>query len=397
MTDHTPTVALYEEVAQKIRRNIVSGRYPTGRLPGQRELCRLYNVSPPTIKSAIELLEAEGIVSTRERSGVYLTKAAARKVEASGIIRCINMFLPAHFIKNEHPYWTVSESYLMGANHAAHKAGVLLRMDYISGGRPVIPDYIEGGSTDSGLVLDPSLRPWEQACIFIGCDCPEIFQKLYEMAVPFAIESHVEQRRPYHFSNHMRVWVDKFDGTARAVDHLVELGHRRIGYVGRGYAEDPDSWLYEQSPHDGFIEGMRRNGLKVEPQLVKQRIGWSNPLMIEPEVEELMSLPDLPSAIVTAGDLTAIHCIQLAHERGLSVPEDISVIGMNDQPDAATCDPPLTTMRTPHYEATRDAIETLVAPRHEPWREPFNLVFKCKLVQRATTAPPSASYGMQEK
>ena len=378
---------LYEEIAQRLRRHIASGRYASGKLPSHRELCRSYQASLPTIKSAIGLLEKEKLVVSRPRSGVYVTDSGVRRARSAGLVRCINMFLPSHFEEIEHPYWTVRESYLLGANHAAHDAGVQLRIDHIRDGRPVI-DYVEGGHSATGNVLSPAYRPWEQACLFVACDCPDVFRSLHESGVPFVIETHVPQRRPYPYPNQCRTWVDKADGTARAVDHLAALGHSRIGYVGRGYCEDADSWLHEQAPHDGFIEGMRRNDLPVVPERVKQLIGWVTPARVEPEVKALMALAELPTAIVTGGDMTAIHCIGLARERGLRVPEDLSVVGMNDQPEAARSDPPLTTMRTPNYEVTRAAIRVLTAPGREPWREPLELVHKCELVLRATTAPP---------
>jgi len=364
MGESPVTVPLYEEIAQRIRQHIAAGRYPFGKLPSHRDLCRIYTVSLPTIKSAIAMLEAEKIVVARPRSGVYVSDGGRRRARAARMVRCINMFLPEH-MAGEHPYWTVRESYLLGAIHAAHETGVPLRLDYMRSGKPII-DYMEGGHPGTGHVLSPEYRPWEQACLFVACDCPQIFGALHEEGVPFVIETHVRQRRPYRFPNHCRCWVDKADGTARAVDYLAGLGHTRIGYVGRGYCESPDSWLHEQAPHDGFLEGMARNGLTVRPEWVKQLVGKAVPTRIEPEVQELMSLEDLPTAIVTGGDMTAIHCIELARRRGLRVPDDLSVVGMNDQPEAATYDPPLTTMRTPHYEATRDAVRVLAAPGREP-------------------------------
>jgi len=377
---------LYEEIAQRMRQHIAAGRYASGKLPSHRQLCRLYQVSLPTIKSAIGVLEREDLVVSRPRSGVYLTDSAQRRALSAGMVRCINMFLPSHF-EAEHAYWHVRESYLMGANHAAHDAGVQLRLSYMQHGKPAI-DYMLGGEPATGEVLSPNYRPWEQACFFVACNCPDIFQSLYERGVPFVIETHVRQRRPYQFPNHCRTWVDKADGAAQAVDYLAKIGHTRIGYVGRGYCVNPNSWLHEQAPCDGFLAGMRRNRLEIVPEYVKQLIGWARPTQVEPEVRELMSLPDLPTAIVTGGDMTAIHCIELARERGLRVPQDLSVVGMNDQPEAAMCDPPLTTMRTPHYEATRAVIRALTAPGREPWREPLELVHKCELVVRGTTAPP---------
>jgi len=377
MAEPIAVVPLYEEIAQRMRQHIASRRYPSGKLPSHRLLCRLYQASLPTIKSAIGLLEREGLVVSRPRSGVYVAPAAEEKALSRGMVRCINMFVQPWMAEKRPSWWTVREAYFLGANHAALEAGVQLRIEQLT-----------GTTASADGLLSPGFRPWEQACLFVACHSPESFRSLHDLGVPFVVMTHVRQRRPYPYPNHCRIWVDKADGTAQAVDHLAKLGHTRIGYVGRGYCDEADSWLHEQAPHDGFIEGLRRNGLPVVPEYVHQLIGPVVHGRIADAVRRLMSQEDLPTAIVCGGDHQAIECIELARERGLRVPDDLSVVGMNDQPEAAACDPPLTTMRTPSYEAVKSAIHVLTAPGREPWREPLELVHKCELVVRRTTAPP---------
>lgn len=368
---------LYETVANRLRQNIASGRYPSGKLPSQRELCRLYQASLPTIQNAISLLIKEKLVAVRPRSGIYVTASARRRSRRPGLARCVCLYLPPYMQARQHA-WSVREDYLLGANHAAHDAGVQLRVD-----------YYDERLRDPDSVLSPDFSPWEQGCVFVDCNAPGLFRKLSEAGIPFVHQTYVRARVFHAFPNHCRNWIDKADAVARAVDYLVQLGHTHIAYVGRGYSVAPDYWLREEAPHDGFVEGMQRNGLLVRAEFDRQLQGTREGLdMAQVYAQVMQDPPRAPTAIVCSGDWIAIELAALAKDRGVRVPQDLSLVGMNDEPDAVRHEPPLSTMRVPGYEQTRASIRVLTDPARAPWPEPIELVQRCELIVRATSAPP---------
>ena len=98
---------------------------------------------------------------------------------------------------------------------------------------------------------------------------------------------------------------------------------------------------------------------------------------------------DRPTAVVCQTDMTAVAFLRAAEALGLRVPEELSVVGYNDQAEAAEMHPPLTTVAQPRRLASRAAIQLLLeaaAGRHEDYQ---TRVIECDLALRKTTAPPA--------
>lgn len=137
-------------------------------------------------------------------------------------------------------------------------------------------------------------------------------------------------------------WVD-VDGRAGlglAVDHLVQLGHRRIGLI----AWPPGS-LTGEDRYRGYVEALHRAGLPFDPALVV-RAEHAEPAGRR-ALASLLDLPatQRPTAIVAVGDLLAIGAMNEAQDRGLVVGRDLSIVGFDDAPVVKYLRPPLTTIR----------------------------------------------------
>lgn len=177
--------------------------------------------------------------------------------------------------------------------------------------------------------------------------------------------------------------ADNLAGAVLATEHLLGLGHRRIAFVG-GRADLESSRLREQ----GFRRAMAAAGVDVDEALV--RVGdYRRESTLEP-VRALLALPHPPTAVFAANDLSAIATTEVARERGLLVPDDLSVVGFDDVPEAARADPPLTTVRQPIQQMGAAAIRLLTAlldgvdgAAPDP-----HVRLPTALVVRASTAPP---------
>jgi LacI family transcriptional regulator len=151
------------------------------------------------------------------------------------------------------------------------------------------------------------------------------------------------------------VTADNYEGALTAMDHLLQLGHRRIACV-QGWME----YKCCQDRYRGYLDALRKADIQPDPELTKP--GDFIPEQIRARSRELFSLPDdqRPTAVFAHSDVTAYGVMTAAAETGLRVPEDVSVIGFDDIESAAQIRPPLTTIQQPFVEMGKRAATLLL-------------------------------------
>ena len=167
-----------------------------------------------------------------------------------------------------------------------------------------------------------------------------------------------------------------------AVDHLVSLGHRRIGL-----AIGPTRYVPAERKRAGYEDGMR-SALPGEPLRVVETL-----YTYEGGAAAARSLiAQECTGIVCGSDIMALGVIQGARSMGRSVPQDVSVIGYDDSPMIPMTTPPLTTVRQPVAAISRAAVQTLLAAIGGEEQPDAEMFFTSDLIVRGSTAPaPSAA------
>lgn len=181
------------------------------------------------------------------------------------------------------------------------------------------------------------------------------------------------------------VTADNLQGARLAVDHLIGLGHRRIGMV-TGRPDLISAQLREQ----GYREAHAAAGLAVDESLLASGAFESEPARAA--ARSLLGLPQRPTAIFAANDLSALAALEAAAELGVSVPGELSVVGFDNIPESALAHPPLTTVHQPMRQMGRDALTmlvTLIAGEHVLDRP--HLTLDTTLVVRQSTAAPGGT------
>ncbi|WP_248616763.1 LacI family DNA-binding transcriptional regulator [Paraoerskovia marina] len=173
---------------------------------------------------------------------------------------------------------------------------------------------------------------------------------------------------------------DNLGGARLATSHLVGLGHRRIGFLG-GREDLESSRLREE----GYRAALAEAGIAVDPDLL--RVGGYRSDTADLPAHELLTLPDAPTAVFAANDLTAIRTVEVARSLGLDVPGDVSVVGFDNVPESALCTPPLTTVEQPLRRMGAEALRLLLDLLAGGDR-PHHVRLETTLVERASTAPP---------
>jgi LacI family transcriptional regulator len=173
---------------------------------------------------------------------------------------------------------------------------------------------------------------------------------------------------------------DNFAGAVLATNYLLSLGHRRIGFIG-GRPDLESARLREA----GFRSAMAEAGVTVDETLV--RIGGYRTETAEGPARELLSRAQRPTALFAANDLSAIATMTAAQGLGLTVPDDLSVIGFDNVPESAMASPPLTTIRQPLQQMGAEALRLLVDLLAGIERE-THVRLPTDLVVRASCTPP---------
>jgi LacI family transcriptional regulator len=173
------------------------------------------------------------------------------------------------------------------------------------------------------------------------------------------------------------VMVDNIGGMTQAVQHVIDIGHRQIGFIG-----GPDGSTTALDRLTGYSNAIARNGLMFAPRLVKKGT-WT------PESGYLLGTQLLkgkrrPTAIIAANDQMAFGAIKAAKELGLMVPEDLAVVGFDNIPLSSYFDPPLTTVEIPMQDLGAAAMRMLLnLISGEPFEK--NKLFKTTLLVRGST------------
>lgn len=196
------------------------------------------------------------------------------------------------------------------------------------------------------------------------------------------------------------VVIDDEGASREAAEHLIGLGHERLAVV---------SIELSYRPEGGLVGQIRQRGASYRPArarlagygaaLEAARLPWKQTPVYEcvangreqgkAAARELLSRKPRPTAILCMSDILAAGVIEEATAQGLSVPEDLSVVGFDDTPDAARMEPPLTTVHQPHVEKGHRAGQALISLlKDEP--APENYLLPTQLVIRGSTAPPGS-------
>ena len=220
------------------------------------------------------------------------------------------------------------------------------------------------GTTDGAIVLLPE-------------ESSEELQALQAQGYPFVVADPriaLEPDIPCVSAAHA-------SGAMQATEHLLALGHRRIGAI-----TGPLGWMATEERRKGYYSALAAAGALPEPSL-EVRSDWKIDGGHE-AAGRLLDLAEPPTAIFAFNDNLAIGAMRAARERGLEIPRDVSIVGFDDTEEAAIVTPALTTVRQPLAELGRMAVSLLVRLLDKQRVETLRVELATRLVVRESTAPP---------
>jgi LacI family transcriptional regulator len=309
------------------------------------------DVAPRTRHTIEQLLQERGYISPR-----------ARPHNRLGLIDLV-------FVDLGNP-WAMA--ILAGVEEVAYRAGTGVVVSAVHGRHRTRPDerWLENVATrrsDGVLLILSELSPRQQA-------------RLAELGVPVVAVDPTGTPAPGVPSVGATNWA----GGLAAAEHLLELGHTRVAVIG-----GPTDVLCSRARVDGFRAAMSNAGIRVPPGYV--RYGDFTSLTGYAETAALLDLATPPTAIFVCSDQMALGAYESLYERGMRVPDDMSIVGFDDLDEARWAVPPLTTVRQPLTEMAGTATRMLLTLVAGEDLETTRVELATPLVVRASTRPPSTA------
>lgn len=214
-------------------------------------------------------------------------------------------------------------------------------------------------------------------------DVSVLLDALEELGLPFVRLAPLDGRPG------LGVSIDDRRAASQVVEHLLALGHRRIGFV----AGDPTHGA-SRARHDGYRQALERAGIAPEPELMAQGYFTFESGIAAGTYFCGMTQP--PTAVFASNDEMAAGVLQVAHDNGLDVPADLSIVGFDDTPVSRAVWPAMTTVHQPIFHMTKRATEMLFEAigdgngngESDSVPRPQLQIFDAPLIKRHTTAPP---------
>lgn len=217
-----------------------------------------------------------------------------------------------------------------------------------------------------------------------GCDgmiavVPNRYQRLLELCYEYGREHVlVDYQGDDELDSAITVQVNNRESIIKMMQHLFDLGHRRIAFIiGNTLIASARQRL------EGYRAALEQAGIPYDPALVVEG-DWFHPSGYA-ATSQLLRLNTLPTAIVASNDLMAFGAIQAVREAGLRVGSDISITGFDDIKMAATVSPPLTTMRQPMKVMGESAANMLIDRLQGKTLPERHVSFDTELIVREST------------
>ena len=334
MNDSRPK---YLQLKDALKRLFEEAHYQSGQqTPSENELMEQFDVSRSTVRQALTDLANEGVIYRKQGVGSFFAGTVVEQTPRSSLIGVIAPIL----------FEYIYPQIMQGANDIIHQKGCNIVLASSEGKPENEMWHIEQllSKKIEGLLFEPAGSPQD-------FEETKTFQMLKSLSIPVVFMDWAFDDRSVSY-----VALDDVEGGFRATQHLIEAGHRRIGIV---YLEHhvPSKRRYE-----GYRHALEQHGLTPDPAIEKHRtiVRWNESDSAYLLTKELLeSGCELPTAIFYFNDAAALRGCAAIREAGLSIPDDISVMGFDDASFASLLDVPLTTMIHPKYQIGKWAAEML--------------------------------------
>ena len=350
MINRKSHIPLYIQLADTLREQIRSGEIPAGsKLPSESEMIRQYNLGRLTIREALSILANEGLIEKQHGKGTFCkTNALPAKYKIDVLLNLTDIYFIPHYLQS-----------ICGVLEQNNARVILSDTKNNSDNICALLEKIMAEGTD-GILIQPSpdaLYPPEKLVA--------LFQRLITDGIPYIMIDSSYAAVPQSYGI-----MDEFQAGVLAANYFTRAGHTSLAMIAlKGYADS-------EQRMEGFV-----SALSDSPY----RIDYSEQLY-QSLAHMRQARPDI-TGLFCHNDEIAKECYDILGQLSLSIPEDISIISVDDTVIASTLMPPLTSIVHPKELLGRDSAQALIdiIAGNIPW--PYQKVFQPTLNIRNSCRP----------
>jgi len=357
----------YIQIQEQIRNKIVNGELTPGiRLLPLRKWAPLLGVNLHTLDKAINNLVKEGILYRRRNLGTFVKEKQNQKIIKEKKIKQI--YILVLLPKKEKLNYPYTQEVLKGINSKSSFYGFGTRIRAIDEKDFSLDEELSKKNI-AGIIIDKEG--------FLNKDAIKLIEKYKGKVVLFNSFLPTHREIP-------SVLMDNEKGAYIATEYLIKKGHERIAIILRSNLfYQPSLQYYTDSLKlESYKLALEKHNLEIKDEYQKGGV-YSNTKKIKKAVEELLSLNTIPTAILCVDDLIAFEVLKVLKEKGIRVPEEISLVGFNNFIHSQMSQPQLTTIKTPMFEMGCKAVDLLFTND-----EGTQIVLNVNLIERDSVSSP---------
>ena len=344
-------------IAQKIK----DREYPSSsQIPSENQLTQQYHLSYSTVSRALKELEQGGLLYCVQGKGTFVADTGLADNRSKEKKRSNNIglliFHEKNFISTD-PFFT---TIISAIKNEAKNSNITLFATSKSKISDIKRFFREQNNIDGLIIMDPILN--------IG-----YLLQIQKKKIPYVVVGRYPQFPELH-----SVDIDTSFGTRLALKHLINLGHRRIGFIC-----GPLDYTVTQYSIQAYQNILKEEGLSFDKRLVKE--GKSTENGGYRKTLELLNLPKRPTAIFAANSSMSLGVTKAIKEKRLKIPDDMAVVGYDDFPFTSYLSPSLTTIAQPIEQLGKMAVRTLFKLISGKTNQPIQILLKPRLIIRESS------------
>lgn len=329
---------------------------PDDRFLTEKELCEIHNVSRQTVRQALMMLESDNIIKRVRGSGTFVSSGTRSAAAMTGTVGVISTYFSDYIFPH----------IITGIESVLNDAGcpIQLAITHNLGFEEAhaLRNMLAGNV--SGLIVEPSRSALPN--MNIG-----LYEEIRQSGIPLVFFN-----AKYDWSDAPCVAMDDVAAGRMAADYLFDCGHRKLS----GFFVFDN--LQGHNRYRGFIESCIAHGeTEVEKNVFWYAAG-SSAKVFAYEKKRVLELLESSTAIVCYNDMMALELLKFCRKNGIRVPEDISVVGIDDSKYSTLGEVPLTSVRHPHSVLGEAAARALLRYMEEPYAHQNDIIFTPELVVR---------------
>ena len=324
----------------------------------EAELRAMHNVSRQTVRAALAVMESENIIRRRQGSGTFVH--SPERVKSNFTVGVISTYFSDYIF----PGIVTGIERVLSKRHAVMQLATTRNL--VAEEARALHSML--AQDICGLIVEPSKSalPNPNAALY---------DEIKKRNIPLVFFN-----AKYPNMDFPLVAMDDVAAGGAVTEHLIELGHKKISAI---LVSDD---IQGHKRYEGFMRSLDES---LTPR-AEQRVMWFSTQERESlftlSPDRILALLNKSTAVVCYNDSLAVDLLEFCKLRGISVPGDISIVGIDDSMQAKICEVPLTTVRHPQQQLGERAAEVLMRMIEDTGYDPGDVLFTPKLIARVSTA-----------